>query len=183
MSRQQLDLPPFYGFRSASARSQAGRLAFQAAAVSLSPLSGRTGSPASHLSISSERHIERPPTMRERGNVPPRIQLQTVGKVTPAMARTSGLVSRRSLLAALSAAAFLAKAGCAVDLTFGIVQKPLSSCSAQCACTRPKAEFYSVVVVGAAPLSAAAPIRHLCAIAPNCKSFLQVLNASTVQEI
>jgi hypothetical protein len=53
----------------------------QAAAVScwgLSPFSGRTGSPASHFSISSERHTERPPAMRERGNMPARIQAQMV---------------------------------------------------------------------------------------------------------
>src|SRR5262245_14590359 len=62
-----------------------------------SPLSRRTGSAAIHASISVESHIDLPPTMRERGNFPSRIQVQIVGKLTPVIAITLGLSSSRAL--------------------------------------------------------------------------------------
>jgi len=61
-----------------------------------SPLSGLTGSSATQESISVLSHIDLPPTMRERGNLPARIQLQMVGNDTPAMVVTSRLPSSRT---------------------------------------------------------------------------------------
>jgi hypothetical protein len=42
-----------------------------------SPLRARTGKAASHASISSDRHIDLPPTTRDGGNVPARIHDQS----------------------------------------------------------------------------------------------------------
>jgi hypothetical protein len=79
-----------------------------------SPLRGRTGSPASQSSISSDRHLDFAPTTRLRGNVPARIQPHTVGKLTPTIARTSAFESNRTGGGALGAAALLATASSAV---------------------------------------------------------------------
>jgi hypothetical protein len=60
-------------------------------------LSGRTGKASSQASTSSDRHMDLPPTMRDRGKVPARIQDQRVGyDMPPAIRRTSGFVNKRS---------------------------------------------------------------------------------------
>jgi hypothetical protein len=54
------------------------------------------GSSFSQASISSDRHMLRPPKILAEGNRPALISPQIVGKVAPAMRQTSALLSRRT---------------------------------------------------------------------------------------